>query len=114
MDKMYIVVESLDDKKIQYAKTPKIKIISDNEIRIMNQVLNDKLESFKDEMTVVLENGRVVDTFQRDVTGKYFIAEILDLKADNQYIFETMQDYLDVVNFNRKSYNTDYEKRCSH
>ena len=60
--------------------------------------LNDKLESFKDEMTVVLENGRVVDTFQRDITGKYFIAEILDLKADNQYIFETMQDYLDVVN----------------
>lgn len=99
MDKMYIVVESLDDKKIQYAKTPKVKIISDSEIRIMNLAgLNDKLETFKDEMTVVLENGRVVDTFQRDITGKYFIAEILDLKADNQYIFETMQDYLNVVN----------------
>lgn len=99
MDDMYIVVNSLEDKKIQYARTPKIKIISDDEIRIMNVPgLNDKLENFKDEMTIVLPFGKVVDTFQRHISGKYFIAEILDLKAENQYVFETMQEYLDVIN----------------
>lgn len=103
MDNMYIVVKALQDKQKQYARTPKVKIIGEKEIRIINLAgLDDKLETFKDEMTVVLSKGKVVDTFQRDITGKFFIAEILDLKADNQYIFEDMQQYLDVLNNSKK------------
>lgn len=99
MDNMFITVKSLEDKGVKYAKTPKVKIINEKEIKIENLAgLDDKLESFKDEMTVVLDKGIVVDTFQKDITGKYYVAEILNLNADNQYIFKSFEEYLQVLN----------------
>ncbi|WP_235164941.1 hypothetical protein, partial [Escherichia coli] len=99
MDNMYITVKSLEDKGVKYARTPKVKIISEKEIKIENLAgLDDKLESFKDEMTVVLDKGIVVDTFQKDITGKYYVAKILNLNADNQYIFKSFEQYLQVLN----------------
>lgn len=79
-------------------QVPKI-IINDEEIYIENlSGCTDKLASFKNELTVLLSNDFVCETFQLQKNEKFYVARIINLSTKNRYVFNSIEEYFDVNN----------------
>ena len=85
-----------DNEKI--AETPKVEIISETEIHIENLVgQTDKLEKFKKTLSALLDGGLVCETFELDMTQRFYIATMIDLSSENQRVIKNHDDFLDYI-----------------
>ncbi|WP_072692500.1 FtsK/SpoIIIE domain-containing protein, partial [Staphylococcus argenteus] len=75
-----------------------VEIISETEIHIENLVgQTDKLEKFKNTLSALLDSGLVCETFELDMTQRFFIATMVDLSLENQRVIKNHDDFLDYI-----------------
>lgn len=78
--KIYLGGKSTDDESIKVAKTPKVWVIDDETIHIQNLTgISDKLSTFKSELTAMLKDSYIVNTYQLDKSANYYIVELVEM-----------------------------------
>lgn len=91
---MYNKLNSEVNEKIIIAETPRINIIDDMTIHIENLTgITDKLEKFKSDLSSVLKNNLVCETYRLDKSQKFFISKLIDMSADNRKVFKSVEEY---------------------
>jgi energy-coupling factor transporter ATP-binding protein EcfA2 len=96
--KIYLGGKSTDDESIKVAKTPKVWVIDDETIHIQNLTgISDKLSTFKSELTAMLKDSYIVNTYQLDKSANYYIVELVEMSEKNRYLFEDNTSYLNAI-----------------
>mgnify|MGYP002721517013 CR=1 FL=1 len=96
--KTYNVVKVISEKEL-LAHTPKLLITDDYTIRIENlSGSTEKLENFKKTLSALLDKGFICETFQIDMEQNYFVAKLINLKANNQKVIEDLEGFLEFIN----------------
>src|SRR5699024_12136664 len=91
---MYNKLNSEVNEKVIIAETPRINIIDDMTIHIENLTgITDKLEKFKSDISSVLKNNNVCETYRLDKSQKFFISKLIDMSADNRKVFKSVEEY---------------------
>lgn len=89
---IYNVLKTLEN--VQIAEVPQLVVKDDFTLKISNlSGVTDKLSKFQSDLSSVLKDGLVVENYNLDKSQKFFTAKLINMSADNRYIFQTIDEY---------------------
>lgn len=95
---IYLEPTEASEERVRVVRTPKIHIDDEETINIENVTgLSDKLEKFKSELTAMLDSNHIVDTYQLDKSGNYYVVKLIDMSGQNRYYFDSCDEYLETL-----------------